>query len=155
VRRVIFPTQRSNLLPNLHLAETNAYRRGQAVSSSFAAMTSLFSRPTAASTFDLAAALDRYLHDSDVLVRRWPDLECYRRVSDGIEGIRAACASRPRVSVPMIELLIAHAELIQWLWEAKRQPQPPEVVEAADRAHRDCVQRLLEAWRGGAVHWQP
>lgn len=94
---------------------------------------------------ELCSALDRYEQDVEDLVRSWPDPQRYRRVTDAMEQVRTASAPLPRLSVSFIELLIAHAELAQGLWNSRDDQQPVESVWPAMEQHRGAVFRLREA----------
>jgi hypothetical protein len=67
----------------------------------------------------LVAALDAYELDTATMIAAWPDLDHYAEVSEKVETIRMYCAALPEVSVPWVELLIAHAELIHHLWRVQ------------------------------------
>jgi hypothetical protein len=67
----------------------------------------------------LVAALDEYELDTATMIAAWPELEHYAQVSEKVETIRMYCAALPEVSVPWVELLIAHAELIHHLWRVQ------------------------------------
>lgn len=69
--------------------------------------------------FQLAAALERYEQDVGALTRSWLDMDLYREVSEQVDQIRLYSASLPQLSVPWVELLIAHAELIHQMWRAQ------------------------------------
>ena len=94
---------------------------------------------------ELCMVLDRYEQDVEDLVRGWPDPQRYRRVTEGMEQVRTASALLPRLSISFIELLIAHAELMQVLWDSRDAPQPSESVWPAMEQHRGAVFRLREA----------
>jgi hypothetical protein len=66
--------------------------------------------------FQLAAALETYDEETAAMMAAWPDLERYRAVSEQIERIRLFSSALPDVRVQWVELLIAHAELIHFLW---------------------------------------
>src|SRR5215204_4358988 len=67
----------------------------------------------------LVAALDEYELDTATMISAWPDLDHYAAVSEKVETIRMYCAALPEVSVPWVELLITHAELIHHLWRVQ------------------------------------
>jgi hypothetical protein len=77
--------------------------------------------------FQLAAALDRYDQSVQRMVDTWLDMDMYRSVSDQVEEIRRYSACLPELSVPWVELLIAHSELVHSLWRLRFQ---------ADQGHR-------------------
>lgn len=108
-------------------------------------MTSPAASSLNALAYDLATALDRYEQDVENLVRAWPDPDLYKRVNDSMEKVRASAAALPRLSVQAVELLIAHAELAQGLWDSVDPRLPAqEAVGAVVEQHRACVFRLRE-----------
>ena len=80
-------------------------------------MTSVPASSLHALALDLAAALDQYEQDVEDLLHAWPDPGRYRRVTDSLEKVRRCAAVLPRLTIPTVELLIAHAELAQGLWD--------------------------------------
>lgn len=96
---------------------------------------------------DTLGALERYHRSVRRLAGDWMDAELYAAVARDIDAVRSACAPVPPLSRWWVELLIAHAEFIQALWQSSR-PQP--AVTATDRQrllHKvgDSVQRLQAA----------
>ena len=79
-------------------------------------------------------ALERYHRGVRRLADDWLDMELYGAVARDIDAVRNGCAQVQPLSRSWVELLIAHAEFIQALWQSSR-PQSP--VTPADR------QRLL------------
>jgi hypothetical protein len=71
--------------------------------------------------FRLAAALEEYERDVARMVDTWLDMDLYRDVSEQVEEIRMFTAALPQLSVPWVELLIAHAELVHSLWRLRFQ----------------------------------
>lgn len=67
----------------------------------------------------LVVSLDAYEADTARMVANWPDLDLYRSVSDQVEQIRMQASALPEARVQWVELLIAHAELVHLLWQAK------------------------------------
>ncbi|MDB5898653.1 MAG: hypothetical protein JWP41_2255 [Ramlibacter sp.] len=94
--------------------------------------------------FQLMAALEKYDADSARMVDTWPDLELYREVSTEIENIRMYSAALPEVRVQWVELLIAHAELIHFLWRVKygESGDAQEEIASVREHHSDCVKAL-------------
>jgi len=95
-------------------------------------------------SFQLAATLDTYDHDVAKMVETWLDMELYRTVSDEIEEIRRYSAALPQLSVPWVELLIAHGELVHSLWRLRFQEVESDrerLAEVRDR-HTACVRSL-------------
>jgi hypothetical protein len=64
----------------------------------------------------LAAALDTYEQDTQAMIAAWPDFERYRAVSEEVDRLRMYSSGLPETSVHWAELLIAHAELVHYLW---------------------------------------
>lgn len=107
-------------------------------------------------TFALAAALEKYGMDMDRLVDTWLDMELYGVVSQEVEEIRLLAASGPTLSVPWVELLIAHAELIHCLWRRQFAAGDPRVdelrvrhAEAVATLRRHCIRLLSRPPDGG------
>jgi hypothetical protein len=94
--------------------------------------------------FQLVAALEKYDADADAMVDTWPDLELYRGVSAQIESIRMYSAALPEVRVQWVQLLIAHAELVHFLWREKygERLAPDEGIAGVRENHRDAVAAL-------------
>lgn len=84
---------------------------------------SRFSSPQAAASHALAA-LERYQAHLRKLSTQWMDLELYRRVGDELDQIRQGCRELPEVTLAWVDLLIAHAELVQNLWQSSRPGAP-------------------------------
>jgi hypothetical protein len=94
--------------------------------------------------FQLAAALERYEQDLTLLLDTGFDMELYRDISEQVEHIRMFAAALPQLSVPWVEVLIAHAELIHHMWRVQNaRPAPParELSALRDR-HGAAVRRL-------------
>lgn len=68
-------------------------------------------------------ALERYRVRVRRLAANWRDLDLYRAVGDDLEQVRAGCVAVPALSAGWVGLLIAHAELIQCLWESSVRPR--------------------------------
>lgn len=92
--------------------------------------------------FQLAAALERYEQDVGTMVDTWLDMDLYQQVSNEIEDIRRLSVALPELSVPWVELLIAHAELVHSLWRLR--------FKDGD-ADRTRVRELRE-WHTGCVN---
>jgi hypothetical protein len=94
--------------------------------------------------FQLVAALEKYGKDTDAMVDNWPDLELYREVSAQIETIRMYSAALADVRVQWVELLIAHAELIHFLWRVKygESADAQEQIAGVRAHHADCIAAL-------------
>ena len=89
----------------------------------------------------LVAALDRYEGDVGTMLETWLDMERYRAVSAQVEEIRLYSATLPQVSVPWVELLIAHAELVHCLWRQQFDSPESHLAACSDlRArHGECI----------------
>ena len=94
--------------------------------------------------FQLAAALEKYEQQVARMVDTWLDMDLYREVSDQIEEIRMFAAALPQLSVPWVELLIAHAELVHSLWRLRFQDVAADRERFGEvRAHHTaCVESL-------------
>jgi hypothetical protein len=92
----------------------------------------------------LVAALDEYDRDTEAMISAWPDLELYRKVSAQIEKIRAYSNALPEARSQWVELLIAHAELVHFLWRLQYGDRPRASAELATvrQQHADCVAAL-------------
>lgn len=94
--------------------------------------------------FQLAAGLEEYEQSVQKMADTWLDMDLYRSVGDQIEQIRLYSAALPQLSVPWVELLIAHAEVVHCLW---RGPQPAAMANGrtlrqARNHHSNCVAAL-------------
>lgn len=94
--------------------------------------------------FQLAAALDEYERDVGRMVETWLDMELYQQVSDEIEEIRRYCTALPQLSVPWVELLIAHAELVHSLWRLRfdQVEADRERMIHVRASHAECLDSL-------------
>ena len=92
----------------------------------------------------LVSALERYAADTAQMVADWPDFERYRSVSEQIEQIRMYASSLPEARVQWVELLIAHAELIHFLWRTQygANRDALERIVAVRDHHADCIAAL-------------
>jgi hypothetical protein len=72
-----------------------------------------------AAAFQLAAALDQYERDVAHLLASWLDVDRYHAVTGHVDRIRSFASVLPQVSVPWVELLIAHSELMHSLWRLR------------------------------------
>jgi len=92
----------------------------------------------------LVGALDRYEGDVATMLDTWLDMDIYRQVSDQVEEIRLCSSALPQVSVPWVELLIAHTELVHCLWRQQFDSAEKHIAACAElRArHGECVATL-------------
>ena len=107
--------------------------------------------------FQLMATLDTYDADVTRMLASWPDLESYREVSAQVERIRLYSASLPAVRVQWVELLIAHAELVHFLWRMQYGDQGAarEELGAVSEHHLDCVAALRNRCRRTMLSGRP
>lgn len=94
--------------------------------------------------FQLAARLEDYEGDVDRMVDTWLDMELYQEVSARIEEIRAMTTAVPQLSVPWVELLVAHAELVHSLWRLRFQELDADrvLLQQVRSRHVDCVRTM-------------
>ena len=125
-------------------------------------MSAFSTSPQDAVTFQLAASLETYGMDMDRLVDTWLDMELYCQVSEEVEEIRLLSASATTLSVPWVELLISHAELIHCLWRNKFDSADLRLgelrarhAEAVMALRRQCLRLLSRAPAGGAEKAAP
>jgi hypothetical protein len=95
-------------------------------------------------SLQMVEALEHYDEDTARMIEAWPDLELYRMVSDGIEAIRAYSGNVPEVRVQWVELLIAHAELVHFLWRTQYGDRggAREQIGAVRQHHARCIAAL-------------
>lgn len=102
----------------------------------------------------LAAALEQYDQRSEEMVRTWLDMKLYAEVSGLVDEMRLYCSCLSRLSVPWVEFLITHSELVFSLWRSGSGPGAgcPE-IDACVRKHsaalRDLRQGCAHVSRGG------
>ncbi|HVE54968.1 MAG TPA: hypothetical protein VNB23_16410 [Ramlibacter sp.] len=92
----------------------------------------------------LVAALDAYDRETEAVIAAWPDLERYREFSAQLEKIRGYSSGLHDLRVQWVELLIAHAELVHFLWRIEygdAESARAEVVAVREH-HADCVMAL-------------
>lgn len=91
--------------------------------------------------FQLAAALETYDHSVKRMVDGWLDMDRYRSVNEQVEQIRMYTAALPQLSVPWVELLIAHAELVHCLWRGEygTRLQDGRGLPQVREHHGECV----------------
>ena len=92
--------------------------------------------------FQLVAALERYESSAAAMVAGWMDMELYRTCGREIEEIRRYSAALPQLSVAWVELLIAHAELVQTLWRNGQPGSDPKRLNDVLVHHKTCIQLL-------------
>jgi hypothetical protein len=103
----------------------------------------------------MAVALDTYEQDASALVAAWPDFDRYRAVSEQVDQLRMYSSGLPETSVQWAELLIAHAELVHYLWRNfyGAGGGTTEAFELVRDHHADCIaalhSRCMRVARGG------
>ena len=92
----------------------------------------------------LATALEKYDAATGAMVAGWPNLERYQEVSAQVETIRMYCNGLPELRVQWVELLIAHSELVHFLWRVQYGDQEAARAEIGGvrEHHSDCVAAL-------------
>jgi len=103
-------------------------------------------RTVNAVAFQLAASLDEY---EEVVGRLWEEgigSELYVRVSECMDSIQRLAASIPKLSVPAVGLLIAHAEFTYALWHRARTGLGGgQGLEVSAQEHRASIEVLSRA----------
>jgi hypothetical protein len=96
--------------------------------------------------YQLVAALEQYEADVTSMIQTWPDLDRYREVSEQVEKIRLYSSSLPDLRVQWVELLIAHSELVHFLWKAQygRDGGARELIGPVREHHGDAVSALRD-----------
>ena len=93
--------------------------------------------------FQLSAALESYQQDMDSLSDPWSQREQYKRVSDEFDMVRMLKGALPDLSVAMVEVLIAHVELMSALWNASPVVKGGSAaLEALRSKHRAAVEGM-------------
>lgn len=100
-------------------------------------------------TVQLLVILDEYEEGLDQLVLKWEedaDWELYAQVSASVDEVRNFCRAQPRLSVPFLELLMSHVDLMRMLCrKACGADQPTLPASYAD--HRKCIKSLRDRCR--------
>ncbi len=95
--------------------------------------------------FQLAAALESYQSDFDDMVQSWHDPQRYAAVNRRLEDIRMYRGALPQLSADMVEVLIAHVELVHALWDATLRPS--QAAAAKIQRLREPLHRKVECMR--------
>lgn len=92
----------------------------------------------------LVAALGAYEADVAHMIETWPDLDRYRDVSEQVERIRMYSSALGDARVQWVEMLIAHSELVHYLWQAPygRPDAPEDPIELVRAHHSEAVAGL-------------
>ena len=93
--------------------------------------------------FQLSAALESYQQDMDSLDDPWSQREQYKRVSDEFDMVRMLKGALPELSVAMVEVLIAHVELMSALWNSSPAAKGGSApLESLRSRHRSAVESM-------------
>lgn len=95
--------------------------------------------------FQMAAALESYQAEFDGMVQSWHDPGRYAAVNRRLEDIRMYRGALPQLSVDVVEVLIAHVELMHSLWDATVRPSR-EAMERVEQL-RGQLHRRVETMR--------
>lgn len=101
----------------------------------------------------MVAALDAYEQGVARMIEGWPDLDRYRTASNQVEKIRLHVSGLPEARVQWVELLIAHAELVHFLWRLQYGNRPAAEAEMAPvrQHHAECIVALRNRCLGIAL----
>jgi hypothetical protein len=96
--------------------------------------------------FHLSAALESYQQHVDELVDPWAQRDGYKRVSDEFDTVRMLKGALPDLSVAMVEVLLAHVELMSALWTSTPRPdkRSGSVVDTLRGKHRRAVDAMRD-----------
>ena len=79
----------------------------------------------------------------DSLNDPWSQREQYKRVSDEFDMVRMLKGALPELSVAMVEVLIAHVELMSALWNSTALAKSGSaVLEGLRSRHRSAVEGM-------------
>ena len=98
--------------------------------------------PVDATAFQIAALLEQYESDIEALVSPWLEAERYARVRRQVAQLRLLCASQPHFTVPWLQLLVAHTELMHIRWRCDGGPHDPLAISRCTRAVRAAADEL-------------
>jgi hypothetical protein len=98
--------------------------------------------------FQLSAALENYQSCMDALDNPWSDRECYEELNRKFDDVRMLKGAIPQLSVPMVEVFIAHVELMEGLWLAG---SPTGAGQCDLRALRSRHTQAVESMREQCV----
>jgi hypothetical protein len=96
--------------------------------------------------FQLSAALENYQALVDDLANPWSQRKLYERLGRQFDQVRMLKGAFPDLSVPMVEVLICHVELMKALWSSNTAPHRPgpQFIEDLRRKHREAVKAMRE-----------
>jgi hypothetical protein len=100
--------------------------------------------PQSAVAFQLSAALESYQGHVDALMNPWRDHERYEAVNRRLREVRKLKGALPQLSVAMVEIVIAHVELMEALWDASRRMAGEEMgrLRMLRERHAAAVQSM-------------
>lgn len=101
-----------------------------------------------ATAFQLAALLEQYEQDVEQLTSTWLDAALYERVCRELGDMRLLCAGLPLLSVPWVNLLISHAELMHCLWRGAPGGGASSPAERCKERHLVAIHTLREKCLG-------
>jgi hypothetical protein len=87
----------------------------------------------------LATALDSYESEIEVMAAHPQDPEAYRRVSGRMDQMRLYASALPQLSVPWVELLIRHFELMHGIWQLQQHKIKSDELSVLREQHRSSV----------------
>lgn len=92
----------------------------------------------------MSAALDTYEADTEAMIDAWPDFDRYRTVSADVDRLRMYSSGLSATSVQWAELLIAHAQLVHYLWRDcyGEGGGSAEDFQQVREHHADCIAAL-------------
>jgi hypothetical protein len=92
--------------------------------------------------FRLTAALERYQMHMDALTDPWADRERYALAGRAFDEVRMLKGALPQLSGAMVELLIAHVELVEGLWLALTGRASGDDTSRLRQRHEQAVSRM-------------
>lgn len=89
---------------------------------------------------DVLGALDRYEVHVPLLLETWFDARQFRHSRELLCEVRDHAVAVPRLTVPVLELFIAHCEIVSLLWQESAQQASLafQVSRALDRHAEAC-----------------
>lgn len=98
-----------------------------------------------ATAFHIAATLEEYEERVSHLVAHRREMEPYADVVKEFGRLRSYCASLPQLSVPWVDLLISHSQLLDCLWHMRDQDRDASKLQ--QRLHRHAASVAVLATR--------
>ena len=90
----------------------------------------------------LLADLEAYDEAGNRLVETWVDMDLYASFSGQIDAIRARGPAIPTLMVPLLQLVIAHSELVCTLWQNASVGGGAAQLKEAQARHADAIAQL-------------